>query len=387
MILWMLTALGLAQDCAIQGVVDGTAGQAQAAEARESAGAIYGAVETLNREVLARIPVDGGAAAYAGDTMILGVAKLPMERSSSCPRGAIGNYQYDVNSANFAGAYRKGPVTLMYSTSAQMNGAPSNNTNRAIIAGVNTIGGLYWVLAAPFIGADNQLFENQAGMGEFGVNYDFVLGASADLVAVDVGAGYVGSTGFYVTGLSRPTRLFARAVTSENVGRLPLAQAGLDRLALGEMFTTLYARRIETANPGDNVPLLQRPSLTSTHVMQEAIGGMVDVGAGLTVLPKPNFYDVKVRVHEKVTPGDLESRGLSIDQVSGFYAGVTNSRAQPEYGLDGGPLPQAGVRFNLPVDEKWLVTAAVALNDDEVLVNFPYARNSVLLRISATPAF
>ena len=382
--LWMMLMNVAFGACEFEGPIQGTAGRAMAAQARVSAGAIYGAVDTLNREVMPRISADGGAAVYAGDTIILGVAKLPM-RLSNCDQ-AVRNYQYDVNSANFAGAFKAGRFTLMYSTSAQMTYAPQNNSTRAVVGAVNTIGGIYWVVAAPFVGADNNLLSSSFA-GEYGVNYDYVLGASADLTFADIGAGFVGSSGFYVTGLSRPTRLFARAVTSDKVGRMPLAQAGLDKLPLSDMLTSAFLRRIETGPAEDDVPLLQRPSLTSLHIAQDAIAGLVDVTGGVSVLPKPAFYDLRVRVHTTATASDLEDRQISPDQLTGVFLGMTQGRAQPEYGIERATLLQAGVRYNLPVDERFLVTATLSLNDDEILTNFPYSRNSVLFRISATPAF
>ena len=383
--IWMLLVNFAFGQCQLDGAVQGTAGQAMAAEARTSAGAIYGAVDTLNREVLVRIPKEGGGAAYGGDTLITGVANLPF-RVSGCDV-SVRNYQYDVSSANFAGAYKAGPLTLMYSTSAQMTYAPSGNFSRGIAAGVNTIGGIYWVFAAPFVGADNNVLTGSDSFGEHGVNYDYVIGATADLVVADVGAGYVGSSGFYVTGLSRPTRLFARAVASDKVGRLPLAQAGLDRLPFKDMLSSAFLRRIETGNAPDNIPLLQRPSLTSAHLAQDAIAGIIDVTGGVAVFPQPAFYDARIRIHQAITAEDLEERKLTTQQLTGGFLGVTRGQAQPEYGLEAAPLLQIGVRYIIPVDEAFLVTAAVSLNDDEVLTNFPYARNSILFRISATPAF
>jgi len=398
-VLLTLLLLGFAEAaCSLAGAVQGTVGQEVAAEARQSAGAVYGAVETLNREVLPRLPGDeDGWQLYVGDTLFLNLARLPMEHSDpNCGRGEVAEYAYDINTVNIAGAVRTGPLTLMYSTSAQMSYAPSGVFWRAGMPAVNALGGTYWAFAAPLVGANDDLYDGIGNAGEFGVNYDFVAGATLDVVGNDIGAGYVGSRGFYLTGLSRVTRLFGRATASDRLQRLPQLIGGLGRLPVpGEMLTSAYARRVEIGPPdllsvddegAEPVPVFQRPSLTSAHLAQENIAGLVDIKGGVRILPTPGLYEVKVRLHPKIDDlEDLVADRLTPDLISSVHVGVIQSPAVERFGLPSKPLLQAGIQRPFELKSGWMVTASLTLNDDEVMAVFPYARNAFMLRLQTTP--
>ena len=384
---WMATASGA---CELAGAVQGTVGQQVAAEARASAGAVYGAVETLNREVLPRLPTDeNGYQLYVGDAVFLNVARLPMEHSDplGCNRGEVAEYAYDINTVNVAGALRQGPLTVVYSTSSQMSYAPAGSFWRGGILAVNALGGAYWSFAAPFVGADDDLYDGIGTVGEFGVNYDYMAGATVDVFGNDIGGGYVGSRGFYVTGLSRVTRLFARATTSNQLQRLPQLVGGLGRLPVpGDMLTSVYARRIETgALEQPEVPLFQRTSLTSTHVAQENIAGLVDIDAAARILPTPGLYEVKVRLHPKQTLSDLTEGRVTPELLSSVHLGVIQSPAVDRLGLPSVPLLQAGAQRTFQLQDGWMLTASLSLNSDEVMSVFPYARNAFLVRVQTTP--
>jgi len=398
MLLMLLVLEVASATCELAGAVQGTVGQQVAAEARESAGAVYGAVETLNREVLPRMPADDdGFQLYVGDTVFLNVARLPMEHADpNCGRGEIAEYAYDINTVNVAGAIRGGPLTVMYSTSAQMSYAPAGAFWRGGILGINAIGGTYWAVAAPLVGAENDVYDGIGSVAEFGVNYDFVAGATVDVVGNDIGAGYVGSRGFYVTGLSRVTRLFARATASDRLQRLPELIGGVGRLPVpGEMLSSLYARRVEIGPPAlvtsdddeaEPTPVFQRAALTTGHVAQENIAGLVDIQGGVRILPTPGLYEVRVRLHPKIDDLDeLASDRVTPDLVSSVHIGVIQSPAVDRFGLPSKPLLQAGIQRPFMLQDDWMVTASLSLNDDEVMAVFPYARNAFMFRLQTTP--
>lgn len=389
MVIALLAATAGAADyrCQLLGPVEGTVGQAMTAEARASAGAIYGAVEVLNREVLPRLPEGDGVAAFAGDTTIGNVAKLPVLIADACPReGDVGLYQYDVNAVNYAVAYRAGPLTLMYSTSALMSYAPAGNFWRATMPVLNLAGGTYWALAAPFFGGEADLYATNDYVAEYGLNYDFVLGATADLVVAEVGGGYVGSRGFYVTGLQPKVRLFARAVASDGVSRLPQAMGGVDRVPIEGMLSSLYARRVESGPADQEVPLLQRASRGTLHASQEAIAGILDVGAAALVSPVPGLHELRVRLHPRTDLDDLAEQGLTPDQLPSVEVGTIQAPPVPEFGIEGRIRPHVALRYGALVEERWLLSAELSLNSDEVLAAFPYAHDSVLFRVAVVPS-
>ena len=379
------TAQASSYQCQPLTPMPGSVGAERAEQVRQSAGATYGAVNVLNEQVLQRMGDNSDFGVFIGDTSIFGVTSVPVHTGTDCPRDAELSYvQYDVNAVNFAVAGGSKQLKVFYSTSALMAYAPVGNFWRATMIGINAIGGTYWMLAAPFVGADDDTYDTSTYYALFNVNYDYIAGAELNLLGVQLGAGYVGSQGFYGHANSRKLSLFGRAVLSDELSRIPLAAAGLDRLPAAGMLTSAFARRTETG-PADQgaTALFDRDAEYTAHVAQAAIGGVLDVAAGLRIAPNIGFKEARVTVHQAATDAVLESRTVAPEQLSGVALGVVEVAAQRHLGVPATTRIQASARAALDVDGS-LVLVELALNDDDVLAVFPYSNNSLLLRVSAS---
>jgi hypothetical protein len=382
-------------DCSNLAVLPGTRGEQLAQDTRELAADTFGAAQTLNREVLPFLRTTGmsgtAVSTYAGLQSYRDIVRVPAVSvggmgGSNCERSGLeryGMYPFDVDTVNVAVAVRSGPIGLVYSTSALATHTSANRFQRGMITTLNTVGGLYWVLAGPFYGAE----VSEATESNTTFTYDYVIGGTFDAWVARGTVGYVGSKGVYAHVTSDRAWLFGNFVSSNEFELVPLLSGGLTQVPIAKAFTSAYVRRldIDPSALGEK-KAMDREGLWTAHLDQDLIARMFDVKGALAVKPTTTLQAASVTWHPAADFDDMRSNGLTTAQLPGVWAGTSRQLDQAQYGIEGGYRIQAGARYSLVMDDTdglaVVLTGSVSLNDDAVMEIFPYAQNTWYLRLS-----
>ena len=421
--------------CSDLTLVEGTVPYAVAVEARRSYARTYSAVSQLEQEVLPTLASQRDSATVwrMGMNTLLNVTQLP---TTAC--GELAAQKYDVGAYSMALAVRGGRFAMFYSASANYALVYRDGYERTIKHGGGFLLGHFYSLSAPLWGArvinadaiggdafsDGWAFLSSGDGAIGGVSLDYIAGASLDLDYAYVGAGYVGSRGFYLhadqphTGLFLDTVSELRALgTFEREDLLRYLKTGLSGFAwfldegsairetLGATDADLSRYRIVSpsgdiliAQDAEDVEraVLPEETLSLTALRQRNLWGILDVAARYQLRPTPQLYEGTIRLHTRDYHPDLLPRrgGRAISDEGGGAAialGMVNLPERTYFGVTGGPRPYVSAEIIGYLDEDNAyggnIRAWVRLNDPDTLIVFPYAQGAWEMHLSFTGVF
>jgi hypothetical protein len=366
------------EDCSPR-VIDGTVPYGVGRQAIETNANAYGAVALAENVLLA------GEGKYIGVTghALYNATRLPAV--AACPSDLdYGTAGLDVYASagglmipfELLNGKLAGRVFYAGSVTGSLVQFPSDKfvQNRVIsteLYGAAAIGVAYFAPLAPLISHEDGI---ETMVGDFVVGTEVGLPSHPDVAALRLG--HVYSQGLYSNLNSRRAYLFATTLLTDQFSLLALAKAGLDKVPISKIAgrSTLFGRNqvIKSAPVADSATsnvtaddgVFGRIDLSTLHVAQDEIGGVLGISAALAV--RPNVF-----LHEASLSLNLGQIDLGLDQpvrvISG-RAGVEQLPAMPWYGVKGGLQPYFDVTF--------FDSVHIRRNAPDTLLLFPYAQNA-----------
>lgn len=335
----------------------------------------FGAVATLEDHLLrdtalaAQRNYDGqGTAFYLGFQSLLEAARA-MDTSSTVQ-------PYDVHAFRVGMGTRFRRFGLYYAAAANMGYLrEGEDWEPWLPMMVNYMIGHAYAVAAPFIGG----LESDVGYASV-LRLDYVAGVSVDAGIAEFGAGYVGSSGVYVTVYQNRINAYLRGLLqldAQPEDLLPFVAAGITGLTplsryLSTSFTDLGVQRSTWRLPS-GATLADR---WFGDFRQKDIFGIIDIGLSYAWEPVPQFREISAGLHTRGYHQEVESYE-SRRAAFGVTAGVVSLPDLPEFNITGGQ------RFSFSADlllypnfpERGYTRIALRRNHPDTLELFPYARD------------
>jgi hypothetical protein len=386
-------ASGGVKTCEFNYPIAGSAGFANAQEARRTNAATYGAARMADA-FLAERPGTGGGAFTAHATFnaarvptLCGDGYGPVEGENRVYLEPMDLYAENAIlqvGTPWVGAYYS--VSVSYSlVGLRYAGVPSLLFN------------FYPMFAAPVIGVW------QRGDGVSSYSLDYVAGAYADFKVVGFRGGYAGTRGAYLSVEERFAGLFGSTVLQPGgrlgfnylrlgAQRVSLASLGLDEVAERVGMTTLSYRDLPWAEDRSASGAVQDTErLRTTHLEQQSIGRWVDVSLALASAPRTSLYEAAVAVH---TPGyhpwrtadPTDAERINLRDEAGFLVRAGIIELPPRYDLGVEPAALVQLRAELLMAKSQpgghsRASFALLFNDPEQLALYPFARNTLTLMV------
>lgn len=407
--------------CLDVSVVKDTVPYAVAAEARRSYARTYSAVNQLEDEVLPQLAmVDKGGLFRISFDAMFNVTQLP---SIAC--GELATQGFDVSSYNMAFAARGKRLAVFYSAAGNSSIIWEGWPDRTIKHGGTFIVGHYYAASAPLWGArvinadqldDNIFTEGYSSMASGdslgGLSLDYIAGASLDLDYVVLGAGYVGSQGFYLHADQPHSGVFFDTITELGEARsdplrylktglrgfrwlldadselgqtLGASDADVSRYRIVSPTGTLYTQQDDV-----EVAPLAEDTFTRTTLRQRDLWGILDVQASYTLEPKWALYDGIVRVHTPQYHPDLIRKHAGryrVDEggAASLALGAVRLPERTYLAVRGGTKLYVAADMILYTGDEITdghVKFQFLRNDPDTLAIFPYAQNAWSAHIS-----
>lgn len=387
--------------CATLGALGGLSGQAEAQrpclpsvgyntalQARTSHARTYSAMTTLEEQLLpATAPI--GDARSSGEVAVFYLGLQSLFDAVQVPACAGEIRPYDVHAYRVGMGARWDRFGLYYSTAANMGMLATESEDRWGGMMVNYLVGHAYATVAPAVGQTGLEVDDLTAM-----NLDYVLMLTADLDLAEVGVGYVGSTGLYLTVLNNRFGAFVRGLVELKddlqKGAIQYLSAGLEAFSPLERpggigVSDAWVRKRKWSIPTEEV----RQSAVDfwlARVGQRAILHHLDLHGGFSWAPEVNLRDLTASLHTKGYHPDLIRRGYDPTRNSDWAAGATvsmvNLPSLPSAGVEGGQV----WAVSLDALYQWskrdgysaegFVRASLRRNHPDTLEIFPFAQNA-----------
>lgn len=381
----------------------GTAGFDNALEALRTNAATYSAASFLERTGLRRIALSDekkvGSAQFATN-WTFGVTRVPVWQEDvtygECPdEFLLVSRPLDLHAYNLGFAFRVGPVGAFYTasmTAGYMSDIAYFRPFQAL--GVAVVSP--WVLAAaPLAGS----LQTQVGASAYA--QDFVAGVIVDAGVASLRGGYTQSRGWYLSGQDALVgALFGTIVLRDGLSFVGQARAGVEQLPLPEgigervgrpsAFLRVLPLTEQQTDPAVGEVGPRQLDLTTGHLEQHDLMGLVDLRFGYAIRPTPAVYNVSVAVHD---PSFWRSAEEGSTGIHGYLeAGMVQVPDQFYYGVEGGPklhlrgqisggtsaiAPEKGGSFSL----------VLLYNDPEQTALYPFAVDALTISTELKGAF
>lgn len=342
---------------------------------------------------------------------MLGAAKIATYEEEAgvgenCPSNyAVSLRPVDLQAVAMGFSFQKGSFGGFYAAStAYGNPAMPNNAVRGMLLGAQPIYAAMVLGAAPL--ARNGLATQQ---GASAFNMDWVAGATWTTSSGAIRAGYAGSRGFYSNVAESRLGLFASGMlggADRGDGLLSYVKAGMDRANIGQVIkggglSSLYLRDLPFGVPpageeqeAESGAFGTSGRLKTYHIEQDNIARKVDLRAAWAREPINTLYSATVGIHSDDYVASRDSHGSSSATTEGGEAGeaaiwslrggMVTIPAQAALGLEGGRYASARLDAGFQFDEggsTFRGGGSLLFNDPELLALYPYAVNSVTLRL------
>ena len=362
----------------------GSAGYSNALEAFRTNATTWSSTRFAEEKLLSHTEAldgeDGGVFAWQFD-LSYNVARLPVyskDAGAECPwEYRISERVIDMQAHNLGVAFRVGRVGAFYASSVTFGAPAQDPFSRGMLWSMGApIYAFVPLMTAPLTGS----FQNQIGASAYAQEY--ILGLSADLDVADLNVGYTRSRGLYASAFEKRLGLYGTLVLRDRLSTIGQAEAGLRRLTIadGAGATSLFGRALPLTESVDTDAADDQPGviqqLLTGNVVQEGIGGYVDLDVAYAVSPEPLLHKALIAVH---SVNFLENGGLRLQ------GGMVTLPRMAWYGVDGGRFPsvRADGDFRLlDGDADVLVNASLLYNDAEQLALYPFAENAISARFS-----
>jgi len=367
------------QDCQNDQAIAGTAGFANAQAGKITNAQAYGAVGFAESRLFPKLEDAGddgwtttGGVRY---TVTMGATHLPTLEGGGCPdQLRITSRALDLAATSFGVVASNGTFGIFYASSLAYGITPQADPRLRFM--YHGAGFVYGTVGAAFAPVLPGTYRQGGGP----LSTDYVIGGIFDADAVVANAGFVGSTGFYFDVRGGKLPWFATALLNQ-LSLDNYAKGGISRAKskAGESF--VFARNVpfsalpRTDSAGNLAPTpdLPRTNLTTGHIDQRSLGGILDVEAALAVLPSVIVHDAHVGLH---TNGYHDGKAGALIQ-----GGIVELPDLFFYGVEGGRKPQFRAEVHgaggEPGEKHAIGHVAVTMNDADHLVLFPYAQGAV----------
>jgi hypothetical protein len=364
-----------------QALLDGTVTNAR----------VYGAVGSLERNILPNLVHDGQLVARFEVNQLWAATRLPgycIGNSGfyNCKNQVILG-DVDLFSSSLGIGYKVGAVSFFYS--AGVTGSATFDTSAERYLAYNGIAptyGLVYSLLAPALGTSND-----PSIGS--VQRDWIGGVEADAQVAKIRVGYLGSKGLFTNVTQDKLRLFLSSLLTEELKELTYLKAGLDRLALlkelGE--TSLYLRKLAIPSPqtaatgvSDDFRAKERDAIDflTTHFQQYSIAEHIDASVAAAFRPSAFLHELSVGYHNAnffVPAGATQEDSQRIGEGYRFSMGYVRLPSLPAMGADGGGKLTLSVELKTTWGgnvEGIPMKIIIRRNDPEILSTFPFARDA-----------
>jgi hypothetical protein len=336
---------------------------------------LYGAVGTAERVVLPAMHKHEGMKLLVFESHVLaGALHVPARAMGDCEDSML-RAPVDLTASNWALAWSNGDVGIFYNASVTTAYPQGSGSQRAVIDTVNTMAGIYYGLAAPFMPAGGKVTEDGT------VNWDYIIGGEFTPGTVAVRAGYVGSKGAYFQAAEKKSGAFFGAAANESFAQIPYLRGGIEHLTLPATVekigrSSLFGRKLEL--PGvvgaeDGEPA----DLVTGHVAQEGLFRVVDVWATYAAKPTPFLHELRVGGHTPNFLGiDDGDEGWGVRGVVGFVTMPERIDLDVVGGRRFSGALEAGYRSESRADYA-RIDLHLRYNDPQVLALFPYAEDAM----------
>ncbi len=380
--------------------IPGTVGEANAIAAGVDNARIYGVVGALKRNLIPYLNKSGdfvfmyeynqvyGATTVVGECR--GDESSAFNLISRCEKGRFVAHDIDTFAASAVVGGRFGPLSVFYgsaitATAAQVDPLGRFGYNHLIMG----VAGTGIAFASPVLGNAGDP-SNEIGDPQI----DYVAGAGLDLRGTTFRAGFIGSTGLYTNFTQNDVKAFATAALTDELRELGYAAFGLDKLPIGPLLGSVYARKQDLAseatyarapNPTREPERVNTVEFLTAHLEAFNLGEHFDVLSALAGTPDVLLHDARLRYHTaKVDPERFEYEDESLSVTAGLVQ-------MPDifyYGQSGGVRAQFEVSGQLQGPWELPMVFSLRMNDPETLSQFPYAQNAVALyyRLGTVPS-
>lgn len=387
--------------CEDVGVIEGTAGARNAAEAIQRQANTYSAsafaARHLDRE---RVGAEDGLLVVMDLNTTYNATRIPVfhrdavndgmsEEGDCAAKHRVALRGLDMQAGNFGLTYNKGRFGLLFATSLTA-AFPAYGDQFTRVNMNSFVAPAYVVGIAATAPLLDLLIPGDLDLGA--IKLDYLLGARFDAELVQASAAWLGSKGGYAQ-LSEPT-FGGYAFVAKSIGEDAVWQAGVDRLDpaglgaadLGEALgmTSLAYQQLpyNLAAPGAaQLPVIGR--LRVTGVQQQNIARIADLAVRYRIEPEAALSEAALGLH---TPGYHRPRVLDDDADEdrvGLLArgGFVSTPAVWSQGIAPARLPSGRLELDGKADD-FLVRLAFLYNDPEQLQLYPFARGALSYQLT-----
>lgn len=370
--------------------IAGTAGFDNALEALRTNAATYSASSLLERTSLRQIALSEeknvGALQLSG-SWTFGVTRVPVWQEDvtygECPdEFLLVSRPVDLHAYNFGAAFRYGRVGAFYTASMTAGYMAELAFMRPLqAAGLMAVSPLM-LGTAPLFGS----LQTQVGASAYA--QDFVAGVIVDAEVASLRGGYTQSRGFYLSGQDTLTgALFGTIVLRDGASLVGQARAGIERLPLPEAAQSkvgrpsAFVRVLPLTEQGQDDSSPKQLDLTTGHLEQHDLMGLLDVRFGYAIRPSPSLYNLSLALHDSGFWGDESSEGRALHAY--LEGGMVDVPDQYYLGVEGGTKlhlrGEIAGRMSSEAGKGGSFSVVLMLNDPEQTALYPFAVDALTL--------
>jgi len=402
----LLFAKSAAAQCKVQEWYPGTVYYDTARLARETNAVVYGATQTVERELapfLRRQDEDDEfvVTVFYGYSQIRNAARAPAYVTGCDEQGFV-FVPYDLFAYNMAFGFRYEDFAAFYSASGAGGAFVSNGLDRFAQGLKQWNMGIVNSVAAPLLGDRSvavsgfDMEDSDPVAEEFNrIELDYIVGAQYENEYLNARAGYVASSGFYGHAEVRGLRLFATSVLTNEFEDLAYIAAGFSSLrgfsedlqeAIGR--TSLFARKIQYESPRLTQPATferigpgtNAIDFWTAHLEQQDLADYIDAQLAVAVQPRTLLHIGRVGVHtpnhhvkELLAENPEAVKDVKEGVSAGLNLGVVNLPPMPYYAEKGGAAFSATAEVRANIKNEMSLQLMYRYNDPDLLAVFPYA--------------
>lgn len=389
--------------------IAGTSGYANAREALRTTAQTYSAASYAEEHLFPlSLDVEKGGSASFEFFQMLAASRFPANETNAgnaptCPEEyRVSMRALDLQAMVLGLSFRSRNWGFFYAASvAYGNPAMPNNYVRGMLLGAQPIYATTVLGLAPLW---RNGFSTQQGASAFAL--DWVAGATYDSPLLGFRAGYAGSRGLYGSLADKGIGLFLSGMLGgqdRGGGLLGFGKAGLDRAEADEVvegagLTSVYARDLPYGvEPAEEVVEEEPPGLfgeagrlTTGHVEQANLFGVLDLGAAYAFRPVPQLSELTFAVHSRGYVPTRDGEGPEPGLVWMLRGGPVWIPGSALIGLE------SGERYHLRGEvgyrageghQAFTFTGAFLMNDPELLALYPYAVDAPTVRLHLDGGF
>jgi len=391
--MWLLTVALAQNDCLSSDAlpVAGTTGYRNALTALRTNAVTYAATAFAEREVF---PLRKEARDEEEDHLVMvyefnnlfTATRTPMVSfREDCPVDRrFASHPVDLIGANLGLMFRYKRVGGYYAAGFTL-GAPSSRDTFQRYAGalagypMASVGPL---MVAPLLGNRMALTGNSA------MAIDSLGGVVIDAEVAEVRVGWTATSGLHLSAADPLFGLYANTVLGDRLTEVTQFELGARRFDPGKKVsdtaghTSLFGRGLPLTEPEEEEGERLSPErLLTGHLVQDSIGGIVDLAGAYALAPTPQLFEGRVGLHSRGYHDRTQGTGGAFRTDYLIQGGVVQLPDQWYYGVEGGRHPQVRAEFQGTFDTLQ-VHATAMINDPEVLALFPFAVGAFHYRLS-----